>query len=320
MNVIDVSKMFDTDEKCLAFLEQMRWPNGVRCITCGADRISRITRRKPSKNVRGNLYQCLEPTCKQQFTSTSGTVFHDSHLPLTKWFTAVALVVNAKKGISAMQLGRDIGIIPLNTEKKKGRKTAWYLSHRIREAMTETESEKAKKLIGTVEADETYIGGKYDKRRKRARYEKQGVMGILERGGNLRTMKIPTASKTILVGNVLKHTTDDAKIYTDESSAYKSLHKSRKHETVSHIKLEWVRGDCHTNSIEGFWSLFNRQLVGQHHQISVKHLQRYMDETEYKFNNRKNPDLFTQTLARMCGASPLPYKQLTADPEGQVPF
>src|ERR1700681_4824887 len=103
MNLIDVNKAFDTDEKCLAFLEQMRWPDGVRCIICGANRISKITRKTASKNVRSNLYQCLEPTCKQQFTSTSGTIFDASHLSLTKWFTAVALVINAKKGMSAME-------------------------------------------------------------------------------------------------------------------------------------------------------------------------------------------------------------------------
>jgi transposase-like protein len=312
MNLIDVNKAFDTDEKCLAFLEQMRWPDGVRCVTCGADRISKITRKTASKNRRSNLYQCLEPSCKQQFTSTSGTIFNDSHLSLTKWFTAVALVINAKKGMSAMELGRNLGIIPLDNRVKKGRKTAWYLAHRIREAMAESEADRAIPLIGTVEADETYVGGRYDPRRKRDRYQKPGVMGLIERGGKVRTMQIPTASKAVLAGNVLKHTTPDTTVYTDESNAYKSVGKERKHEKVSHIKLEWVRGDVHTNTIENFWSLFKRSVVGSFHQLSIKHLQRYMNECEYKFNNRKNAEIFTLTLARMCGVKPLPYKQLTS--------
>jgi len=309
-NVIDIGKALDTDEKCLAFLEQMRWPDGIRCVTCGCDRISKIERKTASKNVRSNLYQCLEKTCKQQFTSTSGTIFDASHLPLTKWFTAVAMVINAKKGMSAMELGRNLGIIPLDSRIKKGRKTAWYLAHRIREAMAESEADRTVPLSGTVEADETYVGGRYDKRRKRARYEKPGVMGLIERGGKVRTMRISTPSKTVLVNNVLTHTAKDATIYTDEAIAYKSVGKSRKHETVTHIKLEWVRGDCHTNSIENFWSLFKRSVIGSFHQVSIKHLQRYMNECEYKFNNRKNAELFTSTVARMCAIKPLPYRQL----------
>lgn len=244
MNLIEINKDFDTDEKCLAFLEEMRWPDGVvRCITCGSSEVSRITRKAVSKNLRANLYQCLEKTCKQQFTSTQGTIFHKSHLSLTKWFTAVAMVINAKKGMSAMELGRNLGIIPPGNKVKKGRKTAWFLAHRIREAMAEPEADRSQKLQGVIEADETYIGGRYDKRRKRARYEKPGVMGLIERGGKVRTMRISTPSKAVLVTNVLNHTADDATVYTDEAIAYKSLRQSRTHETVTHIKLEWVRGD-----------------------------------------------------------------------------
>jgi transposase-like protein len=313
MNMIDVFKSFDTDEKCLAFLEKMRWPEGVRCVTCGCDRISRITRSKPTKNVRGNLYQCLEKSCKQQFTSTSGTIFHDSHLSLTKWFLATALIVNAKKGLSALQLGRDLGIVPPGNKVKKGRKTAWYLAHRIREAMAETEEEKAEILTGTIEVDETYIGGKYDKRRKRAKYDKPAVMGILERKGKVRATHIPEVTKAILIPAVLANTIEDSTIYTDELPAYKSLKTERIHDAVCHSAKEWVRGDVHTNGIEGFWSLFNRGVIGQFHKVSVKHLQKYMDETQYKFNRRDDEELFVHTLARMCGTAPLPYKKLTAN-------
>jgi hypothetical protein len=133
MRLIDVGKAFATDEQCLNYLERSRWPNGVRCLTCGCDKVSRITRKSKSKNKRAQLYQCLEPTCKQQFSVTTGTIFHDSHLPLHKWFTAIALIVDAKKGMSALQLKRHLGC---------NYRTAWYLAHRIREAMDEPEGLK----------------------------------------------------------------------------------------------------------------------------------------------------------------------------------
>ena len=123
MKLIEVGRAFATDEQCLAYLENRRWPNGVRCIVCGSDKISRITRESKSKNKRAQLYQCLEPTCKQQFSATTGTMFHDSHLPLHKWFTAVALLVDAKKSMSANQLKRHLGC---------NYRTAWYLAHRIK--------------------------------------------------------------------------------------------------------------------------------------------------------------------------------------------
>ena len=136
MNLIDVTKQFPTDDECLKYIEQMRWPDGVvRCPTCGVDKVSRITRTnvrkdgKASKNVRKSVFQCLEPTCKQQFSATSGTIFNDSHLPLNKWFMALAIVVDAKKSISANQLKTHLGI--------GSYRTAWYLAHRIRKAMAD---------------------------------------------------------------------------------------------------------------------------------------------------------------------------------------
>ncbi len=280
MNLIDVNKDFATDEKCLAYLEKMRWPDGVRCITCGANKISRVTRESKSKNKRTTFYQCLEKTCKQQFSPTAGTIFHDSHLPLHKWFMALALMVDAKKGMSALQLQRHLKI--------GSYRTAWYLFHRIRKAM---EDNSGFLLTGTVEVDETYIGGRYDKRRKRGRYEKTPVAGLVERGGKVRTMKIPTASKDILVGVVMDNVDRKAKLMTDESRSYKTLGTIYEHKTVQHIALEYVRGNVHTNTIEGYWSLLKRGLIGSFHQVSVKHLDRYLSEFEYRYNNRKETDL-----------------------------
>jgi transposase-like protein len=148
MNLIDLTTQFATDVQCLAYLEQMRWPDGVRCPVCGNDKISRITRKTAGKNKRGQIYQCLKKTCSQQFSATSGTIFGDSHLPLKKWFMALAIVVDAKKGISANQIKQHLGI--------GSYRTAWYMAHRIRKAMVDSTG----LLDGIVEIDETYIGGK----------------------------------------------------------------------------------------------------------------------------------------------------------------
>ncbi len=309
MNLIDVTKQFSTDEQCLNYLEKMRWPNGVRCPICGHDSVSRIEREAESKNKRNRFYQCLEPSCKQQFSATSGTIFHDSHLPLTKWFMAVAMIADAKKGVSAKQLQRHLGI--------GSYKTAWYMAHRIRKAMEDTEGSL---LTGTVEVDEAYIGGKYDPRRKRPKYEKAPVIGLVERGGKVRTMRLNTVSRETLVGTIAQHTAPEAHIMTDEHQGYKAVKKIRKHESVNHIREEWVRGNVHTNSIENYWSLLKRGIIGSFHQVSVKHLDRYLSEFEYRFNNRKEPDLFIKTVARMCGTIPMPMAELTADPDANQPF
>jgi transposase-like protein len=181
MNLIDVTQQFATDEQCLAYLEAMRWPDGVRCPTCGNNRISRIERKSDTKNVRKSLYQCLEPTCKQQFSATSGTIFNDSHLPLHKWFMALAIVVDAKKGISAKQLQEHLGI--------GSYRTAWYMAHRIRKAMVEGFPTE---LSGVVEVDETYIGGKAKRRGiRKPKPPKDMVIGMRERGGRVRFFHVP---------------------------------------------------------------------------------------------------------------------------------
>jgi transposase-like protein len=315
ISLAEIFIKFSTDEQCLKYVEKMRWPDGVvRCPLCGNDKITKVERKADSKNRRKWFYLCLEKTCHNQFSPTSGTLFADSHLPLITWFHAIGLMLNAKKGLSAKQLQRDLGL--------GGYKTAWYLCHRIREAMGEGDIPK---LGGIVEIDETYVGGHIKgKGQVYARKQKQVVMGAIQRGGELRLQHVTGAT----VGNfrefIEANVSDDAeRVMTDQHRAYPAaLGKlADRHETVNHIIGEYVRGDVTTNSIESVFSLFKRGLIGQYHKLSAKHLQRYLTEFEYRFNRRDEADVFIETVRRLCGFKPLRFTDLTSDPEtASVPF
>lgn len=308
MHLIEVYSRFKTDEQCLEYWEKVRWPNGPRCTTCGGDKISAITRQSESKNKRARIFSCLEPTCRQQFSATSGTIFHDSHLPLTKWFTAIALIVDAKKGMSAKQLQRHLRV---------SYGTAWHLAHRIRKAM---EDKGGSFLTGTVEIDETYVGGKTIRRSNRGNrkyQDKDAVLGMIERGGRLRFRHLGKGSANLRTVKPLIHehvSRDVERVITDESAIYPFAfdgYCASKHETINHSR-EYVRGDVHTNTIESAFSLLKRGIIGSFHQISIKHLHRYLSEFEYRYNRRNNADIFGETLHRMSGA-PLPYQKLVAE-------
>ena len=307
MNLLDVYKEMNTEAKCLAFLEAMRWPNGVKCLACNSDRITAITAKGKRNKKTGkvgpdrSLYQCKE--CRFQFTATTGTVYHDTHLPLHKWFLAIALITESKKGISANQLKRALGV---------QYRTAWYLAHRIRKSMVEA---NPKKLKGVVEVDETYVGGKQRGWKKKLK-NKEVVMGIRERGGDLRLRHIENNSIEELGKQIKEHISPDVKmVVSDEFIAYPAAMISAgihgtKHETIKHKDKIYVRGDVHTNTVESAFSLFKRGLTGAFHKVSLKHLQRYLDEFEFRFNNRKSPDLFGMTVWRMATVGGMPYAQL----------
>jgi hypothetical protein len=327
MNLIDVTRQFQTEDDALQFVEQMRWPDGiVRCPTCGCDRISKITRKPkertdPKKHVnrRTRIYQCLEKTCKQQFSATRGTIFGDSHIPVKTWFMAIAFILDAKKGMSALQLQRHLGL--------KSYESAWYLAHRIRKAM---ESEGGL-LSGVVEIDETYIGGKTIRRKDRGtnrKYQsKDAVIGMIERGGRLRFEHIGKGSATaravtpVVEANI---SPDVERIITDQSAIYPfglpSEHKT-KHFTVDHSR-EYVRlgTDIHTNTIESAFSLLKRGIVGSFHKVSIKHLHRYLSEFEMRFNERKNPEKFELLVSRMCQTETMPYQHLVAKPTNDLTY
>jgi transposase-like protein len=288
-NLINLIEHYGNEEKCRKALEALKWYKGIKCPRCGSKKISRITER--------NQYDCDK--CRYQFSVTAGSIFHDSHLPLWKWFLAVYLMTESKKGISANQLKRSLDI---------SYKTAWYLCHRIRKAMQEAINKP--KLNGTVEVDETYIGGRYDERRKRKAWQKQAVIGLLQRDGTFEAKTIPTVSKQILTGIIKKRVDKKAKVMTDELPAYKSFKGSFNHKSVNHRAEEWVRGDVHTNGIENAWSLFKRSIIGAYHKISTKHLDAYLDEFEWRFNGRENPYLFRDTLIRLLNSSKMEFKEL----------
>ena len=285
---------FDTEAECRTYLEQLRWPNGIECPRCKGKVISRIKAR--------DQFDC--DSCRYQFSVMSGTIFHDSHLPLPKWFIATLLICESRKGISANQLKRILGV---------SYKTAWYLCHRIRKAMVEA---NPRPLRGTVELDETLIGGKRRWKERTYLRNKQMVMGAIERGGPVR-MRVEKRSKQpsqeIVRQFIAETTAPDAKRFiTDGHPAYFNIaDRDTKHESVDHNAKEWVRGDVHTNSIENAWSLFKRSIVGAFHKVSAKHLDAYLDEFEFRFNNRKNPYLFRDTLKKLISSPNLKYNELT---------
>lgn len=305
IDLITLFEKFGNDEKCRMYLERLRWPNGVRCVRCGSEKISHIYKR--------NQFAC--DSCQFHFSVTAGTIFHDSHLSLMKWFAAIYLLSESKKGMSALQLKRTL---------KVAYKTAWYLCHRVREAVKNDAD--CEMLKGIVECDETYIGGKAKNMHKskiaklnriRGGYDnKTMVLGAIERGGNVRLqVGGKMANREILHAFIKAKLADETDlIVTDEHSGYQGVaDKDTLHATVNHFQKEWVRGIVHTNTLESVWSLFKRSIVGSYHQISVKHLDRYLDEFEFRFNNRNNPYLFRDTLLRLLQTSNLEYKDLTSD-------
>jgi len=286
MNIVSIYKQFPTEADCLAHLESIKWSDGKPiCPYCNSARSTPLP-----KEYR---YHCNN--CNTTFSVTVGTIFHHTHLPLQKWFLAVSLILNAKKGIAARQLARDLEV---------NKNTAWYLAMRIRKAMVETKQREL--LQGIVEMDETYIGGKPRKGITRENYKrgrgtsKIPVVGMAERDGNVKAKviyshKLDNRTLSSLVRENVN--TSRTRLITDEYTGYIGMAKIVNHEVVNH-QVWYVDGDRHTNTIEGFWALLKRGIVGQYHKVSVKHLSKYIDEFCYRYNNRKCQDLFAMTISR----------------------
>jgi transposase-like protein len=287
--------MFPTEEKCRELLTRLRWPSGPECPRCKMPVVELETEKQ--------LFYCKQ--CDYQFTVTAGTVFNDSHLPLNKWFLATMLLCEAKKGMSACQVQRTLGI---------SYKTAWYLCHRIRSAMAQCDKPM---LGGQIEMDETYVGGKArGMGRGRRIANKRPVIAIRQRNGELRMFHTKDVTGRSLEKFLKENVGQDVDVFfTDEFSPYKGVAKRMglKHETVQHGIKEYVRGNAHTNTVESAFSLFKRGLRGSWHKLSAKHLQAYLEEMCFRFNRRKNADLFLDTLRHMVTAPILTFERLTAD-------
>lgn len=296
MDLMKLMDNFHTEEKCREALVEIRWPDGVRCPRCDGGRHAYDSARF--------VWDCY--SCGYQFSVLAGTIFHDTKLPLRKWFMAVLLMVEARKGISANQMKRTIGV---------SYKTAWYLCHRIRAAMGNVAMDRL--LSGTVEVDETYIGGKRNdgkgsKNTRGPQADKAIVIGAVERDGEIRLQVINKTDRKTLHGFIRSVTDGETvAIYTDQHSAYVGIGDANTlHESVNHSKDEWIRGDVHTQTVESVWSLLKRSIVGSYHQLSFEHLSAYLAEMEWRYNNRDNPYLFRDTMLALINSEKLPYADL----------
>jgi transposase-like protein len=300
MTLVDVINLFDTDEKCREILVRLRWPNGPECPRCKMPVVELETAKQ--------LFYCKD--CDYQFTVTAGTIFNDSHLPLQKWFLATLLLCEAKKGMSAHQLKRTIW-----GQHNGSYKTAWYLCHRIRAAMKEAERPM---LDGTVEMDETYVGGKNRGGGKGARLDnKEVVIGLRQRNGDLRFFHAEDAKSGTLAKYIRENISTDVEVLiTDSFPAYKNAVGDAEHKIVNHHAGEYVRyenGACvTTNTVESAFSLLKRGIMGSWHKISAKHLPAYLAEMEFRFNRRKSSTLLLDTLRHMVTAPVLTFQKLTA--------
>ena len=266
-------------ENCKKFMMELRWPDGiVRCPQCGSDTVSYL--------AKARVWKCYTPHPCAKFSLKTRTIFEDSPLPLDKWVAAVWLIVDCKNGISSYEVARDLGV---------SQKSAWHMMHRIRFALHGGSFEK---FSGEVEADETFIGGKarnmHIAQRKRritgtGGKDKTAVMGILERGGKVRTIVIPNRKKSALQAEVRKHVEAGAALYTDALLSYEGLEGDYAHMVVDHA-VQYVDGRVHTNGLENFWCLFKRGVNGTYVSVEPFHLFRYLDEQSYRYNNRATPD------------------------------
>lgn len=274
---------FKDDDKAREYLERLRWPNGPVCPHCG---VEDNHYQLEGKAHRPGVWKCH--MCREQFTVTVGTVFERSKIPLSKWLQAVYLLCSSKKGMSSHQLHRMLGVTY---------KTAWFMTHRIREAMKSNPSGLLGSGGGTVEADETFwLNSKRSKKGRaykgRGFEHKEKIFALVERNGNVRTFHVPAVNADTLRPILKQQMAKDAHLMTDEAKQYLLIGKEfASHGVVKHGVGEYVRGKAHTNTVEGYFGLLKRGLIGTYHHCSAKHLQRYVSEFDFRYNNRKTTDV-----------------------------
>ncbi|MDD5656778.1 MAG: IS1595 family transposase [Elusimicrobia bacterium] len=298
-----------SEDKARAFLESILWPQGPVCPHCGSVEVYRMTPKAGStKPGRAGLFRCR--ACERQFTVTVGTIFEGSHIPLNKWLMAVHFMTASKKGMSAHQLHRMLGITY---------KAAWFMAHRLRHAMKE--GPLADKLRGKVEVDETYIGGKQenrsnDMRRRGVMPRKTQVVALVTRSGKARAFPVKNTGKAQLHRSIEENVRKDSSVYTDRWQAYTGIGKAFAggHHTVNHSMSQYVRpGNIHTNTVESYFSLLKRGITGTFHHISNQHLDGYCNEFSFRWNMKKSTDQ-ERALALLAATQGkrLVYKQMMA--------
>jgi transposase-like protein len=300
---------FSNPDNCIDYLAIRRWPDGrVICPSCGSDRVS--------FNAKRRTWKCSKHHSKREFSLKVGTVMEDSPIPLDKWLTAMWMILNCKNGVSSCEIAKDVRVT---------QKSAWFMLHRIRLSMQD--EVLGSKLSGEVEADETFIGGKarnMHKSVKARRITGQGrntddkimVMGMLERGGKVRTQIVADRQKDTLQGLVKTHIEPGAMLYTDELGGYKGLQGEYEHQIIDHA-VKYVDGRVHTNGMENFWSLLKRSLGGTYVSVEPFHLFRYLDEQSFRFNYRgtkespvTDADRFSIASSQLAGKR-ITFAQLT---------
>lgn len=273
MSSVLSAKHFHDETAAYAFVEARVWPNGPICPHCGGvERISKMG----GKSTRIGTYKCYQ--CRKPFTVKIGTVFESSHVPLHLWLQAIFLLASSKKGISSNQLHRTLGVTL---------KTAWFMSHRIREAMRDGSLSPLGGAGKVVEADETYIGRVYGMRKSRGPSHKMKVLSLVERGGPVRSMMVESVSRPVVEKIVKANVDHESRLMTDEAPYYPRIGRHfAGHESVNHSHDEWARGDAHTNTIEGVFSIFKRGMRGIYQHCGEKHLHRYLAEFDFRYSFR----------------------------------
>lgn len=297
--LIELLTYFREEQTCRDYLELIRWGGKIVCPykECKGDHVHKYN--------DGKRYKCAK--CQRQFSVKVGTIFEDSKISLQKWFAAIYLITSHKKGISSLQLHRDLGVT---------QKTAWFMLHRVRHTLLISPTEK---LTGIIEADETFIGGKESNKHKskqtagtqgRSSLTKTPVLGIIERGGQLRAIKVLNTRGYNLRPFIVNNVEFGSTIHTDEWWGYRGLSRIFKHQYINHGAGEYSKDGVHTNSIEGFWSLLKRGVIGIYHSMSDKHLQKYLDEFVFRYNTRGYSEDFRFDAMLNNINSHLTYKQL----------